>query len=327
MVRNEMIRGRQGRLGGFALVGLLVVVSATVCLSGASALPNEHRCPADDDHKIDMARKLREENNPSFAIICYEEALEHGSTTSDALLGIAEILFELGNYSGAEARLHDLLNAEPKNAAANFLKGNIHRVRHHTSIHAAGKAVGEIEMVGEVVHYYKKALELNPTDDIIYAALGSYYMSVGDFDLSVLTYQEGLEKVEDSAHLLLGMAETYKYKEEYETCLNFCQRAITTNFKLAGAYGILGECALFANQSRRSVHALQKACQIDPHNPHYLHLLITAMRSATEMDPNDILSVMSSIELDKHHDPHLLREFHDLRKQISHELNSGKGEL
>ena len=106
MVRNEMIRGRQGRLGGFALVGLLVVVSATVCLSGASALPNEHRCPADDDHKIDMARKLREENNPSFAIICYEEALEHSSTTSDALLGIAEILFELGNYSGAEARLH-----------------------------------------------------------------------------------------------------------------------------------------------------------------------------------------------------------------------------
>ena len=270
------------------------------------------------------SRPSREQDNPSLAIICYEEALEHDPKDASAMIGISAVHFSLQNFSGAQAKLEQLLHHHPDHAEANHMMADVYRVRHELSLHGGhqGSRQEEIKaMMGEVVHYYKKAIEANPKDDLPYASLGSYYLSLGDFEAAISTLEEGLEANEESHPVLLGLADTYKHKEEYETCLHFAQKALKLDSMSAYPYGIIGECALFSNQPQRSVNALQKACQLDPGNHHFLHLLVTAVRSNVAVEPAEALRVLKRLDLEQYHDAEVTELFHELMVELSDRAN------
>ena len=155
----------------------------------------------------------RDQNNPSLAMICYKEALEHNANDFDAMVGMSEVHFSLGNYNGAEVELSDLLAMDPDHAEGPFLMANVHRVRHEMSLHGHGDQPRNrahiAKMVGEVVHFYKRTIEVNPENDAAYSSLGAYYLGLGDFDLATSTFEEGLRIKPESDVLLLGLADTY----------------------------------------------------------------------------------------------------------------------
>ena len=50
------------------------------------------------------------------------------------------------------------------------------------------------------------------------------------------------------------------------------------------------------------MNALQKACQLDPGNHHFLHLLVTAVRSNVAVEPAEALRVLKRLDLEQYHD-------------------------
>lgn len=255
-------------------------------------------------------------------MICFEEALKHNPKDTAAMLAISEIHLSMANFVGAEAKLTELLHIDNDHAEALYLMADVYRIRHEFGMHGnQGRREETTKMVGDVVHFYRRALEVNPEDDITYASLGSYYLSLGDFENAVLTFQDGLRIKPDSNPILLGLADTYKHKEEYETCLHWAQRALLQDKKLAHSYAVIGECALFANQPERAVHALEKACLLQTGEHHFLHLLITAVRSNVSMRAADALTVLKKIDLVTYHDEDILAMFHELMTELSERMD------
>lgn len=236
----------------------------------------------------------RTQNNLSFAMICYREALDINPEDKVALLGMSELYFSFGNLPGAELSIRELLRLDSKNADALLLLADLFRYRDDQKYHETGKRV----MNGKIVHYYKEAMESDPSDDRASYGLGTYYSSLGDTEMAVLTFEDGLSLSPESYLLLLGIADTYKDMRQYETCINFAGRAARLEREQARPLAVLGECAFYSNESERAVRAFQRAIKIDPSSDHYLVLLINALRSATSMNLDEVLSILHGIDIE-----------------------------
>lgn len=69
------------------------------------------------------------------------------------------------------------------------------------------------------------------------------------------------------------------------------------------------------------MNALQKACQLDPGNHHFLHLLVTAVRSNVAVEPAEALRVLKRLDLEQYHDAEVTELFHELMVELSDRAN------
>ena len=247
---------------------------------------------------------------------CYTEALEVNPKDVEAMYGISEIHFGLQNLDLAEVQLRQLLEVDPKHTQALIFMGDIYRYRDAFKL-APGETA---KMSGEVVYYYKEALDSDPTNVFACSSLGNYYTLLQEYDLAMFTFDACLKESPTSEVLILGMAELYKHKREFETCLSWAQKAMLVDYTQAHPYAVMGECALFADQSVKAMNALLKACQFDKGNEMYPLLFLEAVRSNQSLPPDEILRIMHSLDL-QGYSSHVTREFKHLLDEVSQRLN------
>jgi predicted Zn-dependent protease len=89
-----------------------------------------------------------------------------------ALIANAELALRGGQWSQAEISISKFLESEPLNARAYYIKGEILR-RQNGSHHNAA-----------CISAYKKALEIDPTFQLTYRALGELYYKAGRYEMA-----------------------------------------------------------------------------------------------------------------------------------------------
>lgn len=95
----------------------------------------------------------------------------------------------------------------------------------------------ETSLANRKIHYFSKALELNPRLAVAYEKRGVLYYFQGKYFEMSEDFQRlaELDPSNSEAHLMLGLA--YLKRDDYDKAVASLARAIELNPQLAGAYG------------------------------------------------------------------------------------------
>lgn len=120
----------------------------------------------------------------------------------------------------------------------------------------------ENSMANRKIHYFSKALELNPRLTVAYQKRGVLYYFQGKYsEMSedFLRLSE-LEPSNSEAHLMLGLA--YIKRHEYDEAVESLARAIELNPRLASAYGYRAEAYRLKGMVDEAIQDSTKAIEL-----------------------------------------------------------------
>ncbi len=131
---------------------------------------------------------------------------------------------------------------------------------------------------------FETALELDPYLPAVHAGLGNYYVSIGEFDLSIEHLRKAIQI--DSASLLLYESILYTpfFTRRMDVAIEFCQHALDLDDTYWSPYAWMGLALAWDGDVKAGIVALEEAYRLEPKAPIALALLasVYAMDGQTE---------------------------------------------
>ena len=120
----------------------------------------------------------------------------------------------------------------------------------------------ENSMANKKIHYFSKALELNPRLAVAYEKRGVLYYFQGKYSEMSEDFQRivELEPSNSEAHLMLGLA--YLKGDDYDKAVESLARAIELNPRLASAYGHRAEAYRLEGMVDQAIQDSTKAIEL-----------------------------------------------------------------
>jgi tetratricopeptide (TPR) repeat protein len=114
-------------------------------------------------------------------------------------------------------------------------------------------------MMNKKIHYFTKALELNPKLSAAYEKRGMLYYFQGKYTETLADFRKvaDLHSTEAKAYRMLGLA--YMKRGEHDTAIAHFTRAIELDHELASAYSHRAEAYLFKGMAAEAVKDATKA--------------------------------------------------------------------
>ena len=153
------------------------------------------------------------------------------------------------DYSAAEAQLRKILEIDPTDIAARAELGDF-------LLAFKGKKAAEAEYLG-----IKQATPENPLG---YLKLYQFYLTQNQPDKALQTLQEGYNRNQRSAPLLMNLAKEYLRQNMHQKAIALCEEHLTQNPKDAVAYYLLGMIQGSLKHFEAAETALQRAIDLQP---------------------------------------------------------------
>lgn len=120
----------------------------------------------------------------------------------------------------------------------------------------------ENSMANKKIHYFSKALELNPRLAVAYEKRGVLYYFQGKYSEMSEDFQRlaELDPFNSEAHLMLGLA--YLKRDDYDKAVESLARAIELNPRLASAYGHRAEAYRLKGMVDEAIQDSTKAIEL-----------------------------------------------------------------
>ena len=213
-----------------------------------------------------------------------------GCGSSNPNIRAAESALENQNYEQALQSVNTEIEANPQNAQAYLLKGNI-LSQQAQAVEAAERRT---ELLGSMMEAYNQAVEINPglQGQVDVRMLQSYRRtfgqganlynradSLGDPELyrEAAGYFESASQLRpDSSRALTLAANAYLNAGDYEAAVQPLERAIDTGTAGAGIYNTLGQLYLQQQRTEDAITLLEEARQQYPDNADLQTQLLTA---------------------------------------------------
>ncbi len=112
----------------------------------------------------------------------------------------------------------------------------------------------------------KKAIELNPRDDLAYAKLGWLYIDQFQYPEAEQAFKKAIELNPKNDFAYVGLGGIYFYRAQYPEAERAFKKAIELNPKNDFAYVGLGRVYLIQKKSFESERALKTAIELNPRN-------------------------------------------------------------
>lgn len=140
------------------------------------------------------------------------------------------------------------------------------------AVAAYGDMLGITGKLDEAAAAYKKSVEIDPANYVVWKNLLSVYLQQTQADSLIKYSEEALRKFPNQAnlHYINGMA--YNLKQDYNKSLNALERAADmmpeeNRGELAGIYGMLGDVYNSTKDYEQSDEYFEKALKLAPDNP------------------------------------------------------------
>lgn len=122
----------------------------------------------------------------------------------------------------------------------------------------------------EAIRYFKKAIDLNPSDAESYYSRGTAYFHKGQNDEAISDYTMALEINPGDAKAYYNRGIAYCKKSQYDQAILDFSKALEINPMDAKSYYNRGITYCKKGQHNQAISDFKKALEIDPNNPRYL---------------------------------------------------------
>ena len=182
----------------------------------------------------------------------YPAAAEQFRTTlaleprvNEALTGLVKAHMELDDAKGAIEWLDGFVLANPKNAHARVLQGQLYRNQ---------------KDYARAVEYYEQAIKLAPTNTTAYQQLGDMSAQAGDGKQALVRYEQGLQKAPADINLIIRKAQALETLNLVEKAMAAYEQALSLNGELLIARNNLA--VLLVEHDGNSDDALLRAVEL-----------------------------------------------------------------
>lgn len=242
---------------------------------------------------LEQGRTLMLHGELPAALTVFEAATQHFLTSSEAVLGFAGLLWQVGEAARAEQVLADRLQAHPADAGAAFLLASLLREQGRLSAvgqtlrtlfahgpHDVDTAIRAVEMLddygrpGDAYAICETAIGAGADDPRLHAYAGMLGIQLGLFERTRAHYARALAQTPDAVdwNIPLGLAGLQRYDTPAHEDFAFFQQTLQRAglieptrrallFALGKAHDDLGDfaaAATYLRQANASVHATNK---------------------------------------------------------------------
>jgi Tfp pilus assembly protein PilF len=113
---------------------------------------------------------------------------------------------------------------------------------------------------------FKKALELNPKNDATYISLGWLYRDQGKFPLAENTFKKALELNPKNYYAYSGLASLYRQPDQLPQAEEFYKKAVELDPENDRSFFALGRTYLNQGKFRQAEDSYRKALDLNPEN-------------------------------------------------------------
>jgi tetratricopeptide (TPR) repeat protein len=185
---------------------------------------------------INRGFKLLEKNNRNEAENCFNKALEHKPTSSDAFRGKGIIAFDNGDFDYSIECFSKSIKYSPvpsdsiKELLANSYenRGDIYREKGSMEL-----AISDYEQSIEI---YDKVIAINPDNIKYYEKRAEVYQKKGDYSLAINSYSIILEKDNTYINGYEKRAELLFRQKNYDSALKDCNSILAIEPKKSAAF-------------------------------------------------------------------------------------------
>jgi len=135
----------------------------------------------------------------------------------------------------------------------------------------------DLDQVDKGIEYFKRALQINPSDIRSRYLLGYAFELKGEKEKAMEEFQAGASATAAQGAIyslpLQGIARLYSQANNDEKALEYIQKAIELEPKLASSHLLLGKIYLRTGDLEKGVAALRQAVDLDPADAAPYHLL------------------------------------------------------
>ncbi|MEA3475609.1 MAG: tetratricopeptide repeat protein [Candidatus Cloacimonadota bacterium] len=167
--------------------------------------------------------------NYDKAIECYQKVVEINPDDAKAHFNLGDQYFNKTLYDEAIKEYEIALNYTQDDLDKAVLYERLGHLYHHPK-----------ENYDKSIEYFKKALNIQPEDEIIYVNMGTVYADKGDYSKAIEYYQKAIEIDPDDASAYYNMGNAYDKMGNYDKAIAFYQKAIEINPDDAYAYNNMG---------------------------------------------------------------------------------------
>jgi tetratricopeptide (TPR) repeat protein len=184
----------------------------------------------------------------------FREAVEYftKAVKIDSMIAMAHIyLAKLGGYKGRNEhlRLVDRLRSKVSSKERSLLDFWYDML--------------SMRNISQSLEALKIATSIYPKEKLFYKALGEYYFSI-DFDSALYFYKKALQLNPTDDWVLNELGYLYLDKKEYEKALEYFQRYIDTSPNQPNVYDSMGDVYFFMNYFEKAIELYEKALKIKP---------------------------------------------------------------
>jgi tetratricopeptide (TPR) repeat protein len=240
-------------------------------------------CGESPGKALQKARRLKLAGKTPQAIEAYQQILERHPEQAEALVALAELYLDTGEFERAKPLIDKALLAAPKEAGPHYVKGRYLLTQKlwlpaEQSLEMAsrtdlfnpdilfylGVSLEHLNELDKAVLIYKKLLNQKPDYPLVHSRLGDLYLAKNDYDRAMQEYEQAVEESPKDPRILEQLSVCYHYLNFQELAEKAATRALTMDPKAAGAYNVLGAVALANGDTKTAQERFEKAIALEP---------------------------------------------------------------
>ena len=203
-------------------------------------------------NQIDPKKKIPEEHLEKISSLfnrvkTLEELIEHTQHNIREMMQTANYYFYKKKFDKAIENYDRVLVLDPRNIDALFNKAY---------------SYGEIAEHEKAIEYYKKALEIRPSPDVL-CNLCNEYLAIGDDKKEFECLEKALKIDPDFVGALSNMGAYYIRKKKYEIALEYLEKALKIDPKNANAMYNKACVKALMGEKDEAINLLERVIKID----------------------------------------------------------------
>lgn len=180
----------------------------------------------------------------------YTNAMKVDSTCAQAYIKRSNVYWQLGQKDNAFADLSQLIEIDPENAEAYYIRGGLY----WNDFRDNEKALADIG----------RAIEIDPNYKYAYSTRGFIYYQLGQYDNAMVDYNKVIEIDPEDAVSYWQRGDIYRCTGEYDKALTDYNRSIEMDLKYYFVYNSRGLIYFIQGQYEKALKDFKKAISKQP---------------------------------------------------------------
>jgi len=136
----------------------------------------------------------------------------------------------------------------------------------------AGCALADEQHYQKALHYFQRAIQINPFKIEGYSNLGSTYLLLSDPHSAIEAYRKGLAVRGDELILLVNLGNAYRQAGQLQDAIEVLEKSVYLNPGIIRSYRMLAELYVTIGDQENALHNVRKARELDDRDPSLVSL-------------------------------------------------------